>query len=115
MITLQGNALPNLKLRPKLMPIAITAQTEASTPMRRPQKREPDQVGQVHGSQLMSTFLNWNKPPLAIVAGRVYGSMKIRQAIAREGALAVIPSQANAREPVLHVQNERHETTGDEI
>ena len=50
----------------------------------------------------MPAFLDWNTPPLAIVADKAYGSTKIRQAIADEGALAVIPSKSNARKPIPH-------------
>jgi transposase len=58
--------------------------------------------GQVHDSQLMDAFLNWDKSPRAIVADKAYGSKKIRQAIAEEGALAVIPSKCNERNPIPH-------------
>ena len=58
--------------------------------------------GQVHDSQMMDAFLDWHKPPLAIVADKAYGSGKIRQQIAAEGALAVIPSKHNARHPIPH-------------
>lgn len=54
---------------------------------------------------MMHAFLNWRKPPLAIVADKAYGSAKIRQAIAEEGALAVIPAKSNARKPVPHDTN----------
>ena len=50
----------------------------------------------------MSAFLGWEKPPLAIVADKAYGSAQIRQNIADEGALAVIPSKSNARKPIPH-------------
>jgi len=49
---------------------------------------------------MMDTFLDWEIPPLAIVADKAYGSAKIRQQIADEGALAVIPSKSNARKPI---------------
>ena len=39
---------------------------------------------------------------LAIVADKAYGSNAIRQAIANEGAIAVIPSKSNARHPIAH-------------
>lgn len=61
--------------------------------------------GHVHDSQVMRAFLDWNKAPLAIVADKAYGGRKIRQAIADEGALAVIPSKSNARRPVSHDAN----------
>jgi len=41
-------------------------------------------------------------PPLAIGADKAYGSAKIRQQIADEGAIAVIPSKSNARTPIPH-------------
>jgi len=50
----------------------------------------------------MGAFPDWDKPPLAIVADKAYGSATIRQSIADEGALAVIPSRSNARKPVAH-------------
>lgn len=58
--------------------------------------------GHVHDSQAMETFFDWRKPPLAMVLDRAYGSAKIRRDIADEGALAVIPSKSNARNPVPH-------------
>ena len=58
--------------------------------------------GQLHDSQMMGAFLDWEKPPLAIVADKAYGSDKIRQQIADEGALAVIPTKSNARKPIPH-------------
>ena len=57
---------------------------------------------QLHDSQMMDAFLDWDIPPLAIVADKAYGSGNIRQQIADEGALAVIPSKSNARQPILH-------------
>jgi len=33
---------------------------------------------------MMNTFLDWETPPLAIVADKAYGSNKIRQQIADE-------------------------------
>jgi len=54
---------------------------------------------------MMDTFLDWEVPPLAIVADKAYGSAKIRQQIADEGALAVIPSKSNARQPIPHDVN----------
>jgi len=53
----------------------------------------------------MDAFLDWKEPPLAIVADKAYGSAKIRQDIADEGALAVIPSKSNARRPIPHEPN----------
>lgn len=58
--------------------------------------------GQLHDSKMMDAFLDWEVPPLAIVADKAYGSSKIRQQIADEGALAVIPSKSNARQPIPH-------------
>ena len=51
---------------------------------------------------MMDTFLDWQSPPLAIVADKAYGSRKIRQQIADESALAVIPSKKNQHRPVPH-------------
>ena len=56
----------------------------------------------MHDSQMMDAFLDWEKEPLAIVADKAYGSAKIRQQIADEGALAVIPAKSNARQPLPH-------------
>ena len=53
----------------------------------------------------MGSFLDWEKAPLAIVADKAYGTAKIRQQIADEGALAVIPSKSNARNPIPHDPN----------
>ena len=57
---------------------------------------------QTHDSKAFGAFLDWAEPPLAIVADKAYGSKSIRQAIADEGALAVIPSKSNAKAPVAH-------------
>ncbi len=54
---------------------------------------------------MMDTFLDWETPPLAIVADKAYGSAKIRQQIADEGALPVISSKSNARMPIPHDKN----------
>jgi len=51
---------------------------------------------------MMDVFLDWENPPLAIVADKAYGSRKIRQQIADEGALAVIPSKSNTRQSIPH-------------
>ena len=40
--------------------------------------------------------------PIAIVADKAYSSAAIRQAIADEGAVAVIPSKSNAKMPIPH-------------
>lgn len=61
--------------------------------------------GHVHDSQVMDAFFDWKKPPLAIVADKAYGSAAIRQGIADEGALAVIPSKSNAKRPIAHDPN----------
>ena len=61
--------------------------------------------GQLHDSQMMDAFLDWQIPPLAIVADKAYGSAKIRCQIADEGALAVIPSKSNERRPIPHDAN----------
>ena len=61
--------------------------------------------GQLHDSQMMDAFLDWDNPPLAIVADKAYGSHKIRRQIADEGALAVIPSKSNERQPTPHDAN----------
>lgn len=60
---------------------------------------------QTHDSKAFDTFLDWQVPPLAIVADKAYGSAAIRQAIADEGAVAVIPSKSNARTPIPHDPN----------
>jgi len=39
---------------------------------------------------------------IAVVADKAYGSKLIRQHIADQGALAVIPSKSNARKPIPH-------------
>ena len=62
-------------------------------------------AGHVHDSQLMSLFPDWDRPPIAIVADKAYGSARIRQQIADEAALAVIPSKSNARNPIPHDPN----------
>ncbi|MEQ8393146.1 MAG: IS5 family transposase [Thalassospira sp.] len=58
--------------------------------------------GQLHDSKMIDCFLNWSKPPLAIVADKAYGSARIRREIEDEGALPVIPAKANARKPIPH-------------
>ena len=64
-----------------------------------------DFTWQLHDSQMMRVFLNWQQEPLVIMADKAYGSAKIRQQIADESALAVIPSKSNARQPVEHDAN----------
>ncbi|TNE63415.1 MAG: hypothetical protein EP336_17485 [Rhodobacteraceae bacterium] len=49
--------------------------------------------------------MDWEASPAAIVADKAYGSAAIRQAIANEGAVAVIPSKSNARVPIPHDQD----------
>ena len=61
--------------------------------------------GQTHDSKAFEAFENWRKPPLAIIADKAYGSSAIRQAIADEGAVAVIPSKSNERRPIPHDPN----------
>ena len=51
---------------------------------------------------MFDAFLDWQHVPLAIIADKAYASATIRQQIADEGALAVIPSKSNARMPVDH-------------
>lgn len=58
--------------------------------------------GQLHDSKMIDCFLNWSKPPLAIVADKAYGSARIRREIEDEGALPVIPAKANANNPIPH-------------
>ena len=59
----------------------------------------------MHDSQVMDAFLNWDKAPLAMVLDKAYGSARIRQDIADEGALAVIPAKSNAKNPIPHDKN----------
>jgi len=54
---------------------------------------------------MMNAFLDWEIPPLAIVADKAYASAKIKHPIADEGALAVIPSKSNACIPIPHDKN----------
>ena len=58
--------------------------------------------GQVHDGQVLPDLLKGAGAPLAVVADKAYGARAIRQFIADDGALAVIPSKSNAREPVPH-------------
>ncbi len=53
--------------------------------------------GQIHDSQVMPDLLNGAGRSAAVVADKAYGSNMIRQHIADQGALAVIPSKSNAR------------------
>jgi transposase len=61
--------------------------------------------GQLHDSQMFDAFTGWQTEPLAIVADKAYTSNRIRQQIADEGALAVVPSKSNARKPIQHDPN----------
>jgi transposase len=61
--------------------------------------------GQLHDSQMMEAFLDWQKEPLAIIADKAYASARIKQQIADEGAVAVIPSKSNAKAPIPHDPN----------
>lgn len=61
--------------------------------------------GNVHDSQMMHAFLNWKKPPLAIIADKAYVKGKIRQQIADEAALCVVLAKSNSRNPVQHDVN----------
>ena len=62
------------------------------------------QIGQgnQHDSQVFDSLIDFDHPPLAIVADKAYDSAHIRQVIADEGALAVIPSKSNAKNPIEH-------------
>ncbi len=57
---------------------------------------------QTHDSKAFDAFTGWRTRPKAIVADKAYGSVAIREAIAKEGAIAVIPSKSNARNPIPH-------------
>lgn len=59
----------------------------------------------MHDGQVMEAFLDWDSPPLAIVADKAYASKRIRKQIADEGALAVIPSKSNEKRPIPHDAN----------
>ena len=54
---------------------------------------------------MFDAFLDWQHAPLAIIADKAYASATIRQQIADQGALAVIPSKSNARMPIDHDPN----------
>ena len=58
--------------------------------------------GQVHDSKVMPSLLDGAGSSIAVVADKAYGSRLIRQHIADQGALAVIPSKSNARNPISH-------------
>ena len=53
----------------------------------------------------MPSLLDGAGRSLAVVADKAYGSRLIRQRIAEQGALAVIPSKSNARKPIPHDAN----------
>jgi len=55
-----------------------------------------------HDSQMFGALIDFDRSPLAIVADKAYSSQTIRQTIADEGALAVIPSKSNAKNPIDH-------------
>ena len=60
----------------------------------------------MHDSQAIPALLDPGlNAPLAIVADKAYGSKAIRQQIADEGALAVIPSKSNTKTPIPHDTN----------
>ena len=58
--------------------------------------------GQTHDGTILPQLLDWPVAPLAILADKAYGSKATRQLIRDEGALAVIPSKSNARDPIPH-------------
>ncbi len=58
--------------------------------------------GQAHDGTILPQLLDWPIPPLAILADKAYGSKANRQLIRDEGALDVIPSKVNAKDPVPH-------------
>jgi len=50
----------------------------------------------------MAELIESAAAPLAVVADKAYGARAIRQLIADDGALAVIPYKCNAKDPVPH-------------
>lgn len=58
--------------------------------------------GQAHDAPILPALLGHPKPPLAIVADKAYDSHTVRQAIADDGALPVIPARRNAKNPNPH-------------
>ena len=54
---------------------------------------------------MMHAFLDWQKPPLAIIADKAYGSGMIRRQTAEKGALCVVPAKSNAHNPAPHAAN----------
>lgn len=61
--------------------------------------------GHVHDSQVVDAFLDWAVSPLAIVADKAYGGATIRQGIADEDAVAVIPPKSKAQNAIPHDAN----------
>ncbi|MEM7240619.1 MAG: IS5 family transposase [Pseudomonadota bacterium] len=57
---------------------------------------------QTHDSKAFYAFTGWRERPKAIVADKAYHSFAIREAIARDGAEAVIPTKSNARIQITH-------------
>jgi len=58
--------------------------------------------GQVHDSTVMIDLLDGAGESAAVVAYKAYNSGTIRQRIADQGSLAVIPTKSNARKPIPH-------------
>lgn len=56
----------------------------------------------MHDAPVLPALLGHPKPPLAVVADKAYDSRTVRQAIADDGALPVIPARRNAKNPVPH-------------
>lgn len=56
--------------------------------------------GQTLDGKAFRAFQNWRHASLAIVADKACASSAIRQAIADEGAVAVIPSKSSAPRPI---------------
>jgi len=57
---------------------------------------------QVHDSKVMIDLLDGAGESAAVVADKAYNSRSIRQRIADQGSLAVIPTKSNARNPIPH-------------
>ena len=51
---------------------------------------------------MFDALIDFDEAPLAIVADKAYSTAAIRQTISDEGALAVIPSKSNAKNPIKH-------------
>jgi len=58
--------------------------------------------GQVHDSTVMIDLLDGAEESAAVVAYKAYNTGTIRQRIADQGSLAVIPTKSNARKPIPH-------------